>query len=191
MAVFSCSILGRLRVTIICRDRCDGKKAHISYGMKSLLSLIVAHDRVGVIEGEEAVVAKSVRRWVRVRELTKGDKSEIGLRCGEFIADVLTPRFLPEIRLTEWNFPVAIHGKWRGSKFSFIIRYRSGWKDNAGEEFDSAWVRLDHDEECLTETRFHIMWHRHTGQWFPYHSSATLDEALHMIETDPVLQPHT
>jgi hypothetical protein len=30
-----------------------------------------------------------------------------------------------------------------------------------------------------------------TGQWFPYHASATLEEALRMIETDPILQPHT
>jgi hypothetical protein len=99
------------------------------------------------------------------------------------------PRFLPEIRPTRWNYPVSLHGKWRGSKYSFITRYRSGWEDNAGEEFDSAWVRLDHDEECLTEIRFHIMWHRHTGQWFPYHRSATLDEALDLIESEPILQP--
>jgi hypothetical protein len=134
---------------------------------------------------------KPVRRWVRVKELTKDEKSVIGQRCERFIVERLTPRFLPEIRPTQWNYPVALHGKWRGSKFSFTIRYRSGWDDNAGEEFDSAWVRLDHAEECLTETRFHIMWHRHTGQWFPYHASATLEEALRMIETDPILQPHT
>ena len=28
------------------------------------------------------------------------------------------------------------------------------------------------------------------GQWFPYHGSATLDEALDMIENDPILQSH-
>ncbi len=136
-------------------------------------------------------MTKSVRRSVRVRELTKDEKLLIALRCETFITEQLAPRFLPEIRPTEWNYPIALHGKWRGSKYSFFICYRSGWEDNAGEEFESAWVRLDHDEECLTETRFHIMWHRHTGQWYPYHASATLDEALRMIETDPVLQPHT
>jgi len=135
-------------------------------------------------------MTKSVRCWVRVKALAKDEKQLIGLRCDTFIAERLTRRFLPEIRPTQWNYPIALHGKWRGSKFSFFIRYRSGWEDNAGEEFDSAWVRLDHDEECLTETRFHIMWHRHTGQWFPYHASATLDEALAMIETDGILHPH-
>lgn len=135
-------------------------------------------------------MTRSARRWIGVRELTKEEKRLIGLRCETFIAGQLAPRFLPEIRPTEWNYPIALLGKWRGSNYSFVIRYRSGWEDNAGEEFNSAWVRLDHDEECLTETRFHIMWRRHTGQWFPYHASATLDEALHMIETDPILQPH-
>ncbi|NJS14729.1 MAG: hypothetical protein HC788_09165 [Sphingopyxis sp.] len=136
-------------------------------------------------------MTKSVRCWVRVKELSKDEKQQISLRCAAFIAEQLAPRFLPEIMPTEWNYPIALHGKWRGSKYSFFIRYRSGFDDNAGEEFDSAWVRLDHDEECLTETRFHIMWHRHTGQWYPYHGSATLDDALDMIANDPVLQPHT
>ena len=135
-------------------------------------------------------MAKSASRWVRVKPLTPEEKYAIGLRCNDFIDLVLRPRFLPDIRPTEWNYPVGMHGKWRASKFSFITRYRSGWEDNKGEEFDSAWVRLDHDEECLTELRFHIMWHRHTGQWFPLHLSVTLDEALHLIESEAILHPH-
>jgi hypothetical protein len=134
--------------------------------------------------------ARTVRRWVRVRELTPEEKYAVGVRCNEFIDEVLRPRFLPEIRPTEFNYPVHMFGKWRASKFSFITRYRSGWEDSKGEEFDSAWVRLDHDEECLTDLRFHIMWHRHTGQWFPLHLSVTLDDALRLIESESILQPH-
>ena len=88
-----------------------------------------------------------------------------------------------------FNYPVDICGKWRGSKYSFITRFRSGFPDNAGEEFDSAFTRLDHVEDCLTETRFDVMWHRHTGQWWRLHSAVTLDEALRLIETVPLLQP--
>ena len=135
-------------------------------------------------------MTRPTSRWVRVKVLDPQEKTLIGARCDAFIADVLKPRFLPEVRPTQFNYPVDLFGKWRGSKYSFIIRYRSGWEDNAGEEFDSVWARLDHDEECLSETRFHIMWHRHTGQWFPLHYSATLDEALERIETDGILQPH-
>lgn len=76
-----------------------------------------------------------------------------------------------------------------GSRYSFITRYRSGFLDNAGKEFDSAFTRLDHVEELIAETRFDVMWHRHTGQWWPLYSSVTLEEALRLIETEPLLQP--
>ena len=35
---------------------------------------------------------------------------------------------------------------------------------------------LDHVEEHLAETRFDLMWHRHTGTWWRLHSTVTLDE---------------
>lgn len=129
------------------------------------------------------------RVWVRV--LTKEEKSAIAVACERFIAGTLKPRFLPEIRPTEFNYPAMILGKWRGSKYSFILRYRSGFSENVGEEFDSAFTRLDHIEESIGESRFDVMWHRHTGQWFRMHSSVTLEEALRLIETEPLLQPHT
>ena len=87
------------------------------------------------------------------------------------------------------QLPGRHFGKWRGSKYSFITRYRSGFPDNAGEEFDSAFTRLDHVEEYLAETRFDIMWHRHTGRWWRLHASVTLEEALRLIETRELLQP--
>lgn len=49
-------------------------------------------------------MTKSVRRWVRVKELAKDEKAAIGQRCDRFIAEQLTPRFLPETRPTQWNF---------------------------------------------------------------------------------------
>jgi hypothetical protein len=135
-------------------------------------------------------MVKRATRWARVKALSPAEKIEIGVRCDAFISDVLAPRFLPAIRPTEWNYPIALHGKWRGSKYSFFIRYRSGFADNLDEEFDSAWVRLDHHDEQFAKPLFHIMWHRHTGQWYPLHASATLDEALDMILNDGILQPH-
>ncbi len=129
--------------------------------------------------------------WVRCRTLTAGEKAAIASTCERFIAETLKPRFLPEIRSTQFNYPVDILGRWRGNKYSFIERYRSGFPDNLGEEFDAAFTRLDHVEECLAEIRFDVMWHRHTGQWWRLHSSVTLDEALRLIETEPHLQPHT
>lgn len=87
------------------------------------------------------------------------------------------------------NYPIDIVGKWRGSKYSFITRYRSGFPENLGEEFDSAFTRLDHVEEHLSDLRFHVMWHRHTGQWFRLHALVTLDEALRLMASEELLWP--
>lgn len=127
--------------------------------------------------------------WVRTRVLTPADKAQIAATCQRFVTETLKPRFLPEIRPTEFNYPVDIFGKWRGTKYSFITRYRSGFSDNLGEEFDSAFTRLDHVPEHFGENRFDVMWHRHTGQWFRLHVAVTLEEALRLIEADGILQP--
>ncbi|MGP0090199.1 MAG: hypothetical protein ACLPKB_09615 [Xanthobacteraceae bacterium] len=132
---------------------------------------------------------KRERGWVRVKVLTPGEKAAVAAACERFIAEKLKPRFLPKIRRSKFNYAVDIFGKWRGNKYSFITRYRSGFPDNLGEEFDSAFTRLDHVEQCIAETRFDVMWHRHTGQWWRLHSSVTLDEALRLIETEQFLQP--
>jgi hypothetical protein len=127
--------------------------------------------------------------WVRVRTLTAEEKAETAARCEALIRDVLVPRYLPEIEPNEFNYPIALLGKWRGIKYSFIARFRSGWEETRGEEFEQGWARLDHDEQSHDELRFHVMWHRHTGQWWPLHRSLTLDEALREITAGGVLRP--
>lgn len=117
------------------------------------------------------------------------EKTAIAKTCDSFIENVLRPRFLPEIRPTQFNYPVALFGKWRGTKYSFITRYRSGFPDNKGEEFDSAFTRLDLEEESYTTILFDVMWHRHTGQWFRLFASVSLEDALHLIETNELLCP--
>lgn len=132
---------------------------------------------------------RSERRWVRVRTLNDDDKAIVAATCGRFIAERLKPRFLSKSGSAGLTIPVDIFGKWRGSKFSFIVRWRSGFAEDRGEEYDSAFTRLDHLEECLDDIRFDVMWLRHTGQWWRQHGSVTLEEALRLIETDPILQP--
>ena len=134
-------------------------------------------------------MAQRERKWVRVRGLSLDAKVAISTTCEAFIEKVLIPRFLPAIRPSCFNYPVAIFGKWRGKKYSFITRYRSGHSDNEGEEFDSAFTRLDLVEESFAEILFDVMWHRHTGQWWRLHSSVPLEDALHLIETNELLQP--
>ena len=132
---------------------------------------------------------KQGERWVRVKPLTSEDKTVIAATCQRFIDDVLKPQFLPEVRPTQFNYPVDIFGKWRGSKYSFIQRYRSGFEDNCGEEFNAPFCRLDHEDEYIDEIRFNVMWHRHTGQWMCLHTGVSLQDALQLIETVPQFQP--
>src|SRR5665213_646450 len=66
-------------------------------------------------------VAKQRGRWVQVRALTAGEKAGIAAACDRFIAEKLKPRFLPEIRRTQFNYPVDIFGAETNSASSYVI----------------------------------------------------------------------
>jgi hypothetical protein len=113
------------------------------------------------------------------------EKISVTAACEHLITDFMKPRFLPEIRPTQFNYPVEILGKWRGTQYRFIQRYRPGFPDNLGEEFDAPFARLD----WISRNRFDLQWHRHTGQWWRLYSGLTLDEAVQTIKADGHLQP--
>ncbi|MBB5756208.1 hypothetical protein HNR00_000906 [Methylorubrum rhodinum] len=114
------------------------------------------------------------------------EKLEIVAACDAFIRDVLKPRFLPEIRPSDWTYVIDIRGAWAGGRYRFLKRYRVGSGENAGEEFDAPFARLVR----TGRDRFDIDWMRHTGQWWPLHEGRSLAQALHILETDGVLHPH-
>ncbi len=87
------------------------------------------------------------------------------------------------------GYPVDILGTMRAAKYSFIVRSKSAYPQTFGQEFDDAFARIDHDEASFSELRFHVMWLRHTGKWWPLHVSVTLEEALRLVETEPLLRP--
>lgn len=118
--------------------------------------------------------------------LSEAEKAHITATCERFITEVLKPRFLPVVHPTEFNFPVDIQGRWHGARYRFIQRYRSGFADNPGEEFDAPFVRLD----WVAPDRFNVQWHRHTGAWYCLHRGKTLAQALKLIETDGILHPN-
>lgn len=113
------------------------------------------------------------------------EKAVIIARCQGFITILLKPRFLPAIRPMPFNYPVDILGKWQGARYRFVQRYRSGFPENLGEEFDAPFTRLD----WIGPDRFDLYWHRHTGAWFRLHQDLTLDAALKTIESDGHLHP--
>jgi hypothetical protein len=113
------------------------------------------------------------------------EKQRIVNACDELIRDVLIPRFLPQIKPTEWNYPIDIHGVWAAGRYRFIQRYRSGMEDNRGEEFDAPFARIDR----VGRDRFDIYWMRHTGKWWRLYTGVTLAEALQILQNDAILHP--
>ena len=129
-------------------------------------------------------------RWARLARPTGSkppaeEKLAITAACEKLIAGVLRPRYLPEIRPTQFNYPIAISGKWHGNNYRFITRYRSGHADNLGWEFDAPFVRL----EYVGRDRFDVSYFRHTEEWFCLHRSVTLAQALRLIESEELLHP--
>jgi hypothetical protein len=108
------------------------------------------------------------------------EKSVITTTCEKFIAEVLTPRFLPEIRPTQFNYPTAIYGKWHSNKYRFITRYRSDDPRSYEPEFEAPFARL----EYVGRDRFDLSYHRHTGEWFCLFEHVSLAEALDLIASD-------
>src|SRR3546814_7181042 len=112
-----------------------------SYGYTLAIMYILKWRCQGTVRGLRAMeepmrrarryeLPRAERRWVKV--LSNTEKAVIATTCERFIAETLRPRSLPEIRPTAFNYPIDIFGKWRGSKYSFITRYRSGFPDKIG-----------------------------------------------------------
>ena len=125
---------------------------------------------------------------MRSAGFSAAEKSAVTSVCQNLIDDFLKPRFLPTIRPTQFNYPIdilGILGKWHGTKYRFIQRYRSGFQENLGEEFDAPFARLD----WISRNRFDIQWHRHTGEWFCLHRGLTLAEAIDTLKSNGLLHP--
>jgi hypothetical protein len=113
------------------------------------------------------------------------ERAATAAACDQFIAEVLKPRFLSEIRPSEFNYPISIYGKWHGSKYRFITRYRSDNPSSFQADFEAPFARLAY----LGRDRFDLSWPRHTGEWICLFGDLSLQSALHLIETDSHFQP--
>lgn len=125
--------------------------------------------------------------WIHqsTSRLEPDEKKAITAACERLIAEVLLPKHLPEVRPTEFNYPVGIAGKWRGTKYRFVTRYRSGMPHHKGEEFDAPFTRL----EWTARNRLDMSWHRHTGEWWPVEHDLTLKQALNKTAQGGLLAP--
>ena len=130
-------------------------------------------------------------QWVYVggkagNKPSDAEKRAITAACERFIDDVLTPRFRPEVRPSEFNYCVEIFGKWHGNRYRFLQRFRNDRPDKYSERaFVTPFARL----EYVGRDRFDLSYFRHTEQWWPVDRGVTLDEALVLLETKGIYHP--
>ncbi len=130
-------------------------------------------------------------QWGRVsgragNKPSDAEKRAITAACERFIDDVLKPHFLAEIRPTEFNYCVDILGKWHGTKYRFLQKFRNDRPDRYLEsEFIVPFARI----EYVGRDRFDLSYFRHTEQWWPVDRGVTLDEALSLLATNEIYHP--
>jgi hypothetical protein len=96
-----------------------------------------------------------------------------------FIAEVLKPRFLPQIEPASFNYAVDLHGKWHGNTYHFIQRFNTDHSDGSEPEIDEPLARLAY----VGPDRFDLSCNRHTGAWSCLYQCVLLAEALSGILT--------
>src|SRR5258706_9263051 len=77
----------------------------------------------------------------RPSPLGEAEKQAIVIACDSFIRDVLKPRFLREIRPTNFNYVIDIHGAWAGGPYRCMPRSTSGMGHNRGDHFHAPFAR--------------------------------------------------
>ena len=128
-------------------------------------------------------------RWVYVRgrlgnKPRPREKMAITAACQRLIAAVLLPKYLPQITPTEFNYPVAIYGKWHGNKYRFI---RGTARINPSPSPLSSKHRSPGSN--IYHPTLRPSYHRHTGEWYRLYQWITLDEALAPIADGMHFQP--
>ena len=113
------------------------------------------------------------------------EKAAITSACEALITETIIPKYLPEVRPRDFNYPVAIYGKWLSNKYRFITKFVCPDPSSTAPWFETAYARIDYDGP----DRFSVWWHRHTGEWRCMHEDKSLTEALHLIATEPYLRP--
>jgi hypothetical protein len=113
------------------------------------------------------------------------EKQAVAAACEKLLAEVLRPRFLPEIRPTPYNYPIALYGKWHGSKFRFIVRFRCDRADAVEPEFEWPFARLAY----LGRDCFDLSYRRYTEEWVGLYDAVSLAQALQLIVDDDHFQP--
>lgn len=111
-------------------------------------------------------------------------KEEIEAKCKPLI-ERFKKQYIKEKPDKRFNYTIDIFLKWRGSYLSFIQRMRGEQEGFPPQEFNAGFARLG----FIRKDWVNLSYFRHTDQWFLIETGLALDDALQMIESDPVFHP--
>ena len=114
------------------------------------------------------------------------EKAAITATCERLIAEVLQPRFLPELRPSATgSYPAAIEASGTATSTGSSRATARMIPLPPAAEFDAPFARLDYvSRDCLD-----LLWRRHTGEWHRVAEGLSLAEALHRIASEPYFRP--
>ena len=113
-------------------------------------------------------------------------KADVHAQAQHLIATVLGPEHIkPPPTNPRFNYLVAISSKWWRHYFYFTATYTVPGPNALVPSFEDPFARL----EYVGGDRFHLAFHRHTGEWITVYRDLPLADCLTSIATDPWFMP--
>jgi len=113
-------------------------------------------------------------------------KAEVQARAQHLIATVLGPGHIkPPPKHPRFNYLVGLSTKWWRHYFYFTATYAVPGPNALAPSFTDPFARL----EYVGGDRFHLAFHRHTGEWITVYHDLPLANCLTSIASDPWFMP--
>jgi hypothetical protein len=116
----------------------------------------------------------------------ESEKQLVKQRCDEIIETEFKPKSIEAPPTdNDFNYRVDIFSKWYRNYFYLCSTFNCPSPKAISPSFESKFARLEYvGTDC-----FNVAYMRHTGQWWEIFQNLTLEECLHELRTNPLLQP--
>jgi hypothetical protein len=122
------------------------------------------------------------RKTTTPSKLPETLKQEVGIKADALIETVLKARYIqPPPEKPQFNYVIAVYGKWYHSAFYFCATYRVAHSEADVSSFEVKFARMRYAGSRL----FDLAFVRHTGQWIEPYSAMTVDKCLQAVRDDP------
>jgi hypothetical protein len=113
-------------------------------------------------------------------------KQTLKAKADELVKTVLMPQHVkPPSPDNDLNYVANIYTKWYRHYFYFCTTYNVRGPHATAPSFEAKFARL----EYVSADSFNLAFMRYTGQWVEIAYDISFDEALEMIQDDPLFHP--